>query len=80
MYAHPSSIPGWSEYLWIPGYSDNAMPKDVQGSFSSKCCHDNYLYYVHPKNGMVSLDMSVLRSTVQFESIVSFYRFSSSEW
>ena len=57
-----------------------AMPKDGQGSFTSKCCHDNYLYYVHPKNGMVSLDMSVLRSTVQFESIVSFYRFSSSEW
>ena len=22
VYAHPSTIPGWSEYLWIPGYSD----------------------------------------------------------
>ena len=35
-----------------------AMPKDGQGSFSSKSCHDNYWYYVHPKNGMASLDMS----------------------
>ena len=34
------------------------MPKDGQGSFSSKHCHDNYWYYVHPKNGMASLDMS----------------------
>jgi len=22
VYAHPSTIPGWPEYLWIPGYSD----------------------------------------------------------
>jgi len=35
-----------------------ATPKDGQGSFSSKSCHDNYWYYVHPKNGMASLDMS----------------------
>jgi len=34
------------------------MPKNGQGSFSSKRCHDNYWYYVHPKNGMASLDMS----------------------
>ena len=34
------------------------MPKDGQGSFSSKHCHDNCWYYVHPKNGMASLDMS----------------------
>ena len=34
------------------------MPKDGQGSFSSKRCYDNYWYYVHPKNGMASLDMS----------------------
>ena len=33
------------------------MTKDSKGSFSSKHCHDNYLYYVQSKNGMVSLDM-----------------------
>jgi len=31
-----------------------------QGSFSSKCYHNNYLYCVHPKNGMVSLNVSAI--------------------
>jgi len=35
VYAHPGTIPGWSEYLWIPKYSDKGgcvwcMPIPVQ--------------------------------------------------
>jgi len=44
---HPSTIPGWSEYLWIPGYSDKGgcvwcMPIPVQSrdGQSISGCHD----------------------------------------
>ena len=33
VYAHPGTIPGWSEYLWIPRYSDKAI---VCGVYSSQ--------------------------------------------
>ena len=41
------------EYFRISGYSDNG----IGVIFSNKCCHDNYLDNVHPKNDTASLDM-----------------------
>ena len=31
VYTHPGTVPGWSEYLWIPGYSDRAGLCGVYG-------------------------------------------------
>ena len=46
VYTHPGTVPGWSEYLWIPGYSDRAGLCGVYGHPSTVPRWSEYLWNV----------------------------------
>ena len=54
VYAHPGIVPGWSVFLWIPGYSDCLpCPRIVRVTAVVNVAMTTIcLYCVHPKNGM----------------------------